>query len=106
MSGLTPSPTRERRPHAAQGRGALLPGSGSDPGQLRLRTIRRAEPDTGKLVEWVLNIAQARWEAYRAGEPDPYDLPAPANLSLLSDARGRVDEHEEPELLHRRRSTA
>lgn len=106
MSGLTPSPTRERRSRAAQGWGVHLSGSGSDPGQLRLRTIRRAEPDMGKLVEWVLNITQARWEAYRAGDPDPYDLPAPATLSRLSDARGRAEEHEEPELLHRRRSTA
>lgn len=89
MSGLTQAPTRERRSHAAQGRGALLPGSGSDRGQLRLRAIRRAEPDMGKLVEWVLNITQARWEAYRAGDPDSYDLPMPANLSRLSDARGR-----------------
>lgn len=61
----------------------------------------------GKLVEWVLNITEARWEAYRAGNPDPYGLPAPANLSRLSDARGRVEEDEQdPELLHRRRSTA
>lgn len=73
----------------------------------RLRTIRRAEPDMSKLVEWVLNITQARWDAYRAGEPDPYGLPMPANLSLMSDARGRVEENEEPELLHpQRRSTA
>ncbi len=60
----------------------------------------------GKLVEWVLNITQARWEAYRSGEPDPYGLPAPEDLSRLSDTRGRVEAHEEPELLHRRRSTA
>ncbi len=106
MSGLNPAPTRERRSHATQGRAALSSGSGSDPGQLRLRTIRRAEPDMRKLVEWVLNITQARWEAYRAGDPDPYDLPMPANLSRLSDARGRAEENEEPELLHQRRSTA
>lgn len=109
MSGLTPAPTRERRSHAAQGRVALGARAGAgakdDPGQLRLRTIRRAEPDM--LVEWVLNITQARWDAYRAGEPDPYGLPMPANLSLMSDARGRVEENEEPELLHpQRRSTA
>lgn len=60
----------------------------------------------GKLVEWVLNITAARWEAYRTGEPDPYDLPMPANLSLMSDARGRVEDEQEPELLHQRRSTA
>ena len=28
-----------------------------------------------KLVEWVLNITQIRYDAYRAGDPDPYDLP-------------------------------
>ena len=111
MSGLNPAPTRERRSHAAQGRVALGARAGAgakdDPGQLRLRTIRRAEPDMSKLVEWVLNITQARWDAYRAGEPDPYGLPMPANLSLMSDARGRVEENEEPELLHpQRRSTA
>lgn len=66
----------------------------------------RAAALAGKLVEWVLNITQARWEAYRAGEPDPYNLPMPANLSLMSGARGRVEEHKEPELLHRRKSTA
>ena len=106
MSGLTPTPTRERPPHTAHGRGARLSDSGSDPGQLRLRTIRRAEPDITKLVEWVLNITQARWDAYRAGDPDPYGLPTPANLSRMSDVQGRVDESHAPELLHRRRSTA
>ena len=100
-------PTDAERPHhAARGRGALDTGARGDPGQLRLRVVRRAEPDMRKLVEWVLNITQARWEAYRAGEPDPYDLPMPANLSPMSDARGRVEEHEEPELLHRRKSSA
>lgn len=60
----------------------------------------------GKLVAWVLNITQARWDAYRAGEPDPYNLPVPVNLSLMSDARGRVEDEHDPELLHQRRSTA
>ena len=106
VSGLTPAPTRERRSYTAQGRAALRAGAKDDPGQLRLRTIRRAEPDVTKLVEWVLNITQARWDAYRAGEPDPYGLPIPANLSLMSDARGRVEENEDSELLHQRRSTA
>ncbi len=106
VSDLTSAPTRERPAHAAQSRAALGAGAGSDPWQLRLRTIRRAEPDMGKLVEWVLNITQARWEAYRAGEPDPYGLPTPANPSLMSDARGRVEVNEDPELLHQRRSTA
>ena len=106
MSGLTPAPTRERRSHAAQGRVALGARAGAgakdDPGQLRLRTIRRAEPDMSKLVEWVLNITQARYDAHRAGEPDPYDLPAPDGLGPVSDERGRVEAEPSPQ----RRSTA
>lgn len=39
-----------------------------------------------KLVEWVLNITQARYDAHRAGEPDPYDLAPPDELS--ADSRG------------------
>lgn len=106
VGDLTPAPTRERRSYATQGRVVLGARSGSDPGQLRLRTIRRAEPDMGKLVEWVLNITQARWETYRAGQPDPYGLPMPANLSRMSEQRGRVEDEQDPELLHQRRSTA
>lgn len=102
VSVLTPTPTRQRPSRAAQGRGALGRGAGSDPGQLRVRAIRRAEPDVGKLVEWVLNITQSRYDAYRNGESDPYGLPAPANLSLMSDRRGRVEE----EPAQQRRSTA
>ena len=102
MSALPPAPTRQRHHRAAQDRGAL----GTDP-VLRLRAIRRAEPDVRKLVQWVLNITQTRYDAYRDGRPDPYGLPVPANLSLMSDARGRVeDDDREPELLHQRRSTA
>ena len=81
VSVLTPAPTRQRRPRAAHGRGAL--GAVGDPA-LRLRTIRRAEPDVGKLVEWVLNITQTRYDAHRAGEPDPYDLPPPEELTAES----------------------
>jgi len=73
---------------------------------LRLRTIRRAEPDVGKLVEWVLNITQTRYDAHLDGQPDPYGLPTPVNLSPMSDVRGRVEDEQEPELLHQRRSTA
>ena len=40
-----------------------------------------------KLVEWVLNITQARYDAHRAGEPDPYDLPPPDELT--NDSRDR-----------------
>lgn len=89
--------------HAARGRGARGTGTGNDEPQLRLRAMRRAEPDVRKLVEWVLNIAQARYDAHLAGEPDPYDLPpTPDGLGPVSDARGRM----EPEALHQRRSTA
>ena len=102
VSVLTPAPPRQRHQRAAQDRGALGPDSGSDPGQLRLRAIRRAEPDVGKLVQWVLSITQTRYDAYRDGQPDPYGLPAPANLNLMSDRRGRVEE----EPAHQRRSTA
>lgn len=94
-----------RRP--ARGKGARSRGKGDDQPQLRLRVVRRAEPDVRKLVEWVLNITQARYDAHLAGEPDPYDLPPPDELTTgglgpVSDARGRM----EPEALHQRRSTA
>lgn len=60
-----------------------------------------------KLVEWALNITQARYDAHLAGKPDPYDLPpldelTTGGLGPVSDARGRM----EPEALHQRRSTA
>ena len=98
-----PRPTDDERPRrAARGRSALGAGDRSDPGRLRLRVTRRAEPDVRKLVEWVLNITQARYDAHRAGEPDPYDLPAPDGLGPVSDPRGRM----EPEPMHQRRSTA
>lgn len=98
-----PRRTSDESPRrAAQSRGALGTGKGNDPPQLRLRAERREEPDMRKLVEWVLNITQARYDAHRAGEPDPYDLPAPDGLGSVSDERGRV-EAEQP---HQRRSTA
>lgn len=103
----TTRPPAERPRRAAQGRGALGPGTGSDPGRLRLRVVRRVEPDVAKLVEWVLNITQARYDAHRAGEPDPYDLPPPDELatdSQDSNAGGRRTM--EPEPRHDRRSTA
>ena len=98
-----PRPTDDERPrHAARGRGALGAGMGSDPGRLRLRVTRRVEPDVRKLVEWVLNITQARYDAHRDGRPDPYDLPTPDGLGPVSAARGRVEEEPAPQ----RRSTA
>ena len=48
---------------------------------LRLRVTRRDEPDVGKLVEWILGIAEARHQAWVAGEPDPYGLQLPDELA-------------------------
>ncbi len=100
MSALASNPTRERRQRPARGRGAPTLGGRGEP-VLRLRTIRRTEPDVAKLVELVLNITQTRYDAYRNGQPDPYDLPVPENLSLMSEWRGRVDVEQTPQ----RRST-
>lgn len=47
---------------------------------LGLRVTRREQPDVDLLMEWVLNIAEARHRAYLAGEPDPYGLPLPDPL--------------------------
>lgn len=55
-----------------------------------------------RLVEWVLGITQARYDAHLAGEPDPYGLPAPDSLGTVSEARETM----EPEPPHQRRSTA
>ncbi|MBD3750918.1 hypothetical protein [Microbacterium schleiferi] len=41
---------------------------------------RREEPDLGKLIEWVLGIAEARHRAWVSGDPDPYGLPPPDDL--------------------------
>ncbi len=48
---------------------------------LRLRVMRRDEPELGKLIDWVLGIADARHRAWVAGEPDPYGLPPPDSLA-------------------------
>ena len=45
---------------------------------LGLRAHRQDEPDVDRLVELVLNIAEARHQAYIEGEPDPYGLPVPS----------------------------
>lgn len=65
------------------GSAAHLPGMNSDADarNLRLRVTRRDEPDLGKLIEWVLNIAEARHRAWVAGEPDPYGLQLPDELA-------------------------
>ena len=57
-----------------------LSGMRGDERNLRLRVTRREEPDLGKLIEWVLGIAEARHRAWASGDPDPYGLPPPNNL--------------------------
>ena len=52
-----------------------------DERNLRLRVTRRKEPDLGKLIKWVLGIAEARHRAWVNGEPDPYGLPPPEDLA-------------------------
>ena len=52
--------------------------------RLRLRVTRRDEPDLGKLIEWVLNIAEARHHAWLNGEPDPYGLPVPESIRQVA----------------------
>jgi len=47
----------------------------SDARNLGLRVTRREEPDVDRLVELVLDIAEARHRAHINGEPDPYGLP-------------------------------
>ena len=51
---------------------------------LRLRVTRRDEPDRGKLIEWVLGIAEARHRAWLSGEPDPYGLPVPESVRQIA----------------------
>lgn len=74
---------------------------------LRLRVTRREHPDLGKLIDWVLNIAEARHQAWQRGEPDPYGLPLPNELAsadepsrpeliVLSEAREKIDEKQHP----------
>ena len=57
-----------------------LSGMRGDERILRLRVTRREEPDLGKLIEWVLGIAEARHRAWANGDPDPYGLPPPDDL--------------------------
>lgn len=51
---------------------------------LRLRATRRDAPDLGKLIEWMLNIAETRHRAWLDGEPDPYGLPVPESLRRIA----------------------
>lgn len=57
-----------------------LSGMRGDERNLRLRVIRREEPDLSKLIEWVLHIAEARQRAGVNGDPDPYGLSPPDDL--------------------------
>ena len=57
-----------------------LSGMRGDERNLGLRVTRREEPDLGKLIEWVLGIAEARHRAWLNGDPDPYGLPPPDGL--------------------------
>lgn len=60
--------------------------------RLRLRVLRRDEPDLGKLIEWVLSIAEARHRAWRDGKPDPYGLPVPESIQqIVSPEHGPQD---------------
>ncbi len=74
---------------------------------LRLRVTQREHPDLGKLIEWVLNIGEARHQAWQRGEPDSYGLPLPDELDsagkparpeliVLSEAREKIDEKQHP----------
>lgn len=49
-----------------------LPVMAIETRNLRLRVTQRDEPDLDKLIEWVLNIAEARHSCWLSGEPDPY----------------------------------
>ena len=68
---------------AFRGSAAHLPGMRTEDRRLRLRMTRRDEPDLGKLIEWVLNIAEARHRAWLDGEPDPYGLPVPEDAEQM-----------------------
>ena len=52
--------------------------------RLRLRATRRDEPDRGKLIEWMLNIAETRHRAWLDGELHPYGLPVPESLRQIA----------------------
>lgn len=56
-----------------------LPCMKNNARNLGLRTHRRDEPDVDRLVELILNSAEARHRAYIEGDPDPYGLPVPTS---------------------------
>lgn len=57
---------------------------GTEDQRLRLRVTRQHEPDLGKLIEWVLSIAETRRRAWLNGEPDPYGLPVPESVRQIA----------------------
>jgi hypothetical protein len=74
---------------------------------LRLRVTRREHADLGKLIDWVLNIAETRHQAWQRSEPDPYDLPLPSELTsagrsstpeafFLSEVREKIEAKQHP----------
>lgn len=56
-----------------------------DARSLRLRVVRRTEPDVDRLVEWVVNVAEARHRAWVNGEPDPYGFSLPESVAARDD---------------------
>ena len=74
----------------------------SEARSLRLRVTRRDEADLGKLIEWVLGIAEARHRAWVAGEPDPYGLQLPNEFAeappALRTVRGARENREQVSL--------
>lgn len=61
----------------------------SDARNLRLHVTRREEPDLGRLVAWVLEIAETRHRAWISGEPDPYGLALPDGIG--PESSGHLD---------------
>jgi len=45
---------------------------------------RRDDPDVARLVELILNITEARYQAHVDGDPDPYGLSPPDQFTARS----------------------
>jgi len=80
-----------------RGAGAHLLGMTTPERDLRLRVTRRAEPDVARLVELVLNIAEVRYQAHVNGEPDPYGLSPPDQLTAHRPATPAAPTGSDPE---------